>query len=238
MKKQKSARQAAPQASIFCNMADLEPLTEMQSRVIQAYEKNKNLMICGYPGTGKSYIACALALASLAENKCYNVRVIRSVVPSRDMGFLPGTEQEKMEVYERPYISIVNSILGRGDAYDVLKQRRMISFESSSFLRGVTYDNSILIVDEFQNMSEGELNTIITRVGENTRIILCGDIAQSDLNASESGFREIKSIIDSMPHHFSVMEMGIDDIVRSGLVKDYIIAKEKIKAKKLDKSQK
>lgn len=228
MKKPKGVR-APAQNNIYSGMRQLEPLTEMQSIVIQEYEKGKNLMICGYPGTGKSYLACALALESLHNGEYQSIRIIRSVVPTRDMGFLPGTEQEKLEVYERPYQSIINTIAGRGDAYDIMKLRKAVVFESSSFLRGITYDDTVMIVDEFQNMTESELHTIITRVGENTRLILCGDINQSDLHREESGFREIKRVIDIMPRHFSVLEMGKEDIVRSGLVRDYIIAKESIK---------
>lgn len=214
--------------NVFSNMQDIVALSDNQQKIIDSFDNGKNLLLCGYPGTGKSYLALALALNAVNNNEFSSIRIIRSVVPSRDMGFLPGSEKEKIEVYERPYRFIVNNLLKRDDAYDILKNHKKIQFESSSFLRGITYEDTILIIDEFQNMAENELHTIMTRLDENTRIIFCGDIGQTDLNQRESGFNLIKRIIDSMTSYFDVIELGVDDIVRSGIVKEYIITKEKL----------
>lgn len=229
MKKKTNTRRNPVTNNIFGNVVKMRPLTETQSLVIQAHEKKKNIVIYGYPGTGKTWLACACGVEALMKNDHEEIRIIRSAVSSRDMGFLPGSEDEKMAAYERPYIATINSILKRDDAYGLLKSKGMLAFESSSFLRGMTYDNSFIIVDEFQNMSFEELNTIITRVGENTRIIFLGDIRQCDLDARETGFSKMKTILHKMHDHFTMLEMLEDDIVRSDLVKQYIIEAERMK---------
>ena len=158
-----------------------------------------------------------------------SVTIIRSVVPTRDMGFLPGKETEKTAVYEQPYQAICKELTNRGDGYDVLKQRGIIKFTTTSYIRGLTLDNTIVVVDECQNMTFHELDSIITRVGDNTRIIFCGDFKQTDLNKphDQSGIKEFMSILRRM-NGFNSVEFNYDDIVRSGLVKDYIMAKDDI----------
>jgi phosphate starvation-inducible protein PhoH len=209
-----------------------KPLTENQRIAYDEFRNGKNLVLYGYPGTGKTYIACSFALESLESKEIKQIRIIRSSVSSRDIGFLPGTEAEKMAVYEKPYEAIFNSIVGRGDAYDIMKKRHTIVFESSSFHRGMTYDDTFLLVDEFQNMSFEELNTIITRVGENTRVMFCGDIRQCDLGWQESGFGTMKKVLTKLPKYFTMVSMEVEDIVRSDLVRDYIIAVERMKDEK------
>ena len=147
------------------------------------------------------------------------------------MGFLPGNQKEKMAVYEAPYVSIATKLFGRGDAYAVLKQKNLIEFISSSFLRGETFDDCILIVDECQNMSDQELHTIMTRVGNNCKIIFCGDVKQDDLTSERkkevSGLRTFMQIIKNM-REFEFVEFVADDIVRSDLVKSYIIERDRL----------
>ena len=206
----------------------VQPKTENQELLFKEFINGKNLLIHGLPGTGKTFISLYLALREIEQFKDYQrLIIIRSVVPSRDMGFLPGNVKEKARVYEAPYQAICTELYNRGDAYDVLKNKGMILFETSSFLRGVTFDNAIVFVDECQNMSYHELCTIMTRVGKNCRIIFSGDYLQSDLKYSDEkqGVLHFMKIIISMKKHFSTVEMSFDDIVRSGIVKDFIIRK-------------
>ena len=202
--------------------------TQNQEIIFKEFINGKNLLIHGLPGTGKTFLSLYLALKEIEQFKDYQrLIIIRSVVPSRDMGFLPGSAKDKAKVYEAPYQAICTELYNRGDAYDVLKNKGMIHFETSSFLRGVTFDNAIVFVDECQNMSYHELCTIMTRVGKNCRIIFSGDYLQSDLKYSDEkqGVLHFMKIIMSMKRHFSTIEMSFDDIVRSGIVKDFIIRK-------------
>lgn len=204
-------------------------MTENQAIARNEFENGKNLLIMGYAGTGKTYIACSLALQDLANQLTHKIHIYRSSVPTRELGYLPGTEAQKMEVYEKPYVSLINEIMGRGDAYQILKTKGQLVFESTSFLRGISLDNTFVIVDETQNMTEHEINTLITRVGANTKIIFCGDFRQSDLDYRKSGISFLTKVLHKMPKHFSIIEMEADDIVRSDLVRDWILAVESIK---------
>jgi len=186
-------------------LKDIEPITRNQELVFRDFSNGKNLLIHGLPGTGKSYISLFLALSEIENFKSYrNITIIRSVVPSRDMGFLPGSIKEKSKIYELPYQAICAELYGRGDAYEVLKNKGLIDFQTSSFLRGLTIDNSIVIVDECQNMTFQELSTIITRTGNNSRIIFCGDYRQTDLKYSDekSGIFSFMEILHSMTKYF------------------------------------
>lgn len=185
-------------------------------------------MLHGIAGTGKTFISLYLALEDLLKkNSQYNsVVIVRSVVPSRDMGFLPGNVKEKAKVYEEPYKAICDDLFGRGDGYNILREKNLVEFVTTSHLRGMTFNNAIIVADEYQNMTFQELDTLITRTGENSRLIFCGDIRQTDLQRDREKqgiltFTEIVAKIES----FASVEFGIDDIVRSELVKQYIIAK-------------
>jgi phosphate starvation-inducible protein PhoH len=184
--------------------------------------------LTGSPGTGKSFLALFKALEDFEAGEQYQkIVIVRSSVSGRAMGFLPGSSKEKMEVFEAPYISIVNELYGRGDAYSILKNKGIIEFISSSFLRGTTWNNMIVIVDECQNMSYQELSTILTRFGSNCKLILCGDVNQDDLTSERynetSGYAKILEILQGVKRAYS-LTFGVDDIVRSGFVKDFIIA--------------
>ena len=201
-------------------------LTKRQNKVIAAYDDNYHLVLHGVAGTGKTFLSLFLALQDVVEgHDDYNkVYIMRSVVPTRDMGFLPGSAKQKAQVYEEPYKMMCNELFNRGDAYDVLKSKNMCEFLTTSFLRGTTFNNCIIIVDEINNMSFHELDSIITRVGKDSRIIFCGDYRQSDLTDSyeRSGLGRFLDILNNMGG-FMRFEFGIDDIVRSDLVKDDII---------------
>jgi phosphate starvation-inducible protein PhoH len=206
----------------------IKPITENQSLAFQQFQQmDKHLMLHGLAGTGKTFCALYLALMEVAKGDLYDkVIIVRSTVPSRDMGFLPGSPEAKAKVYEVPYYEIVGDLYGRGDAYDVCKNKGMIEFITTSHLRGVTLRNAIVVVDEYSNMEFGELDTIITRIGVDCRLIFCGDIRQSDLKKDKerAGVLTFMDIIATIGS-FSFIEFGVDDIVRSDLVKSYIIAK-------------
>ena len=166
----------------------------------------------------------------MAKNISYRkVFIVRSVVPTRDMGFLPGSQKDKMKVYEAPYYDIASKLFQRGDAYEILKQKNNVEFISTSFLRGSTFDDCIILVDEVQNMSDQELHTVMTRVGENCKIIFCGDVKQDDLTSERkkemSGLRTFMKVIERMDE-FDFIEFEVSDIVRSELVKAYIIERD------------
>lgn len=210
------------------SLRKIHPLTDNQENTFRAYDSGQNLMLHGVAGTGKTYISMYLALEEvLKPNSKYNkIVVIRSVVPSRDMGFLPGSAKEKAKVYEEPYKEICDDLFGRGDGYDILRMKGLVEFATTSFLRGVTFRDAIVIVDEFQNMNLAELDTVITRIGHNCKIIFCGDIRQSDFVKREErqGMLTFMKIIDRM-NIFQKIEFEVADIVRSALVKNYIISK-------------
>tara|TARA_B100000700_G_scaffold326843_1_gene439633 strand:+ start:4329 stop:5069 length:741 start_codon:yes stop_codon:yes gene_type:complete len=205
-------------------------LTEKQKQVIEAYDEGNNLILHGLAGTGKTWLACYLGVDDVIAGGDYNkVIIFRSVVPTRDMGYLPGTVKQKAQIYEEPYRAIYNELFGRGDAYEILKTKNIIEFSTTSFLRGLTFDHTIIIVDEVNNMSFHELDSLITRSGKSTKIIFCGDFRQSDLtNASErEGLKRFFDILNNIDG-FKYYEFEEQDIVRSQLVKSYIIAKHRM----------
>lgn len=214
-------------------MERVVPMTDTQEDVFDSYYSGKNLLLHGTAGTGKTFLSLYLALEEVFSNGEFNkIVIVRSAVQTRDMGHQPGDEGEKMSFFESTYRKNVNKLLGRGDAYEILKKKGMIEFASTSFLRGETYDNTIIIVDEAQSMGFHELDTIITRVGDYAKIIFCGDTKQNDLIKSKydvSGLAEFKKVIDTMPS-FDSVEFTVNDVVRSGLVKEYILAKEALAA--------
>ena len=213
------------------NMRMISPKTQRQNNVFVSYQSGSNLLLHGSAGTGKTFISMYLALQDVFDyrNDINTLTVVRSVVPTRNMGYLPGSEKQKIQIYEQPYISIVNDLFGRGDAYEILKKKNMIDFKSTSFIRGMTLNDTVIIVDECQNLNFHELDSIITRCGETTKIVFCGDFKQSDFknNEDKSGLLTFMNILKEIPS-FHFFEFDHDDIVRSGIVKDYIIQKEKI----------
>ena len=215
-------------------LVDVKPLTPNQERLFKSYAEGKHMIAYGVAGTGKTYITLYNALKEvLNENTPYEkIYIVRSLVATREIGFLPGDHEDKSSLYQIPYKNMVKYMFEMAsDAdfemlYGNLKQQETISFWSTSFLRGTTFDNSILIVDEFQNLNFHELDSIITRVGQNSKIMFCGDARQSDLTKTNdrNGIMDFMNILRKMPS-FDIIEFGVDDIVRSGLVKEYIIAK-------------
>lgn len=208
----------------------VNPLTINQNKFFNAYQEDKRFIISsGFPGTGKTFISLYKALEEALDKskKCNNVIIVRSAVPSRDIGALPGGIDEKMNPYELPYMNMCQELFGKYDAYNRLKEQRILSFISSSYLRGVTWDNTIVVVDEFQNMNEHECHSIITRLGNNSKILFCGDISQTDLNArkEKTCFDMLLRISEYMKCSFHIDFDSDKDIVRGSLVRDYILAK-------------
>ena len=213
------------------NLKRVHPLTENQRKTFDAFQDGKHLMLHGMAGTGKTFLSMYLAINDLMsgtsdQDKIY---VVTSVVPTRDMGFLPGSQKEKMKVYEAPYYAICNELFERGDAYDILKQKNAVEFMSTSFVRGTTLNNCYVIVDEINNMTFHELDSVITRIGKNCRVIFCGDFRQSDLTREQerNGLKEFMKVIDRLSD-FEYIDFLEADIVRSKLVKEYIIARQKL----------
>ena len=215
-------------------LIDIEPITDNQKKLFESYSAGKHLVAYGTAGTGKTFITLYNALADiLDESTPYEkIYLVRSLVSTREIGFLPGDHEDKADIYQIPYKNMVKYMFQMpSDAdfemlYGNLKAQDSIKFWSTSFIRGTTLDNAIIIVDEFQNLNFHELDSIITRVGENSKIIFCGDASQTDLvkTNDRNGIHDFLNILRKMPS-FDIIEFGIDDIVRSGLVKEYIIAK-------------
>jgi len=202
------------------------PLTKNQEKVFEAFHKS-NLLLHGWAGTGKTYIALYLSLKEVLEFGTYEkIFIVRSAVASRSIGYLPGDLDEKLEIFETPYENIINELLGRHDGYSFLKAKGQIEFISTSYLRGVTLDDCIILVDEIQNMLFHELDTIITRSGKKVKIVMAGDYHQTDLiNGAKFDVLDFMGIIEKLSE-FETIKFGIDDIVRNELVKSYLLAKE------------
>ena len=215
-------------------LIDIEPLTENQKRLFSSYDEGKNLVAYGCAGTGKTFITLYNALNEVLnpETQYEQIFLVRSLVSTREIGFLPGDHEDKSYLYQIPYKNMVKYMFSMpSDAdFDILygnmKAQRTIDFLSTSFIRGTTFDNAIILVDEFQNLNFHELDSIITRVGENTKIMFCGDATQTDLikTNERNGIVDFMRILRAMPS-FDVIEFGLEDIVRSGLVKEYLVAK-------------
>ncbi len=212
----------------------IEPLTENQQILFNAYAENKNLVAYGCAGTGKTFITLYNALRDVLDQETpyEKIYIVRSLVATREIGFLPGDHEDKSNLYQIPYKAMVKYMFQMPSEADFemlygnLKAQDTIDFWSTSFIRGTTFDKSIIIVDEYQNLNYHELDSIMTRVGQDSKIMFCGDASQSDLvkTNERNGIMDFMRILRLMPS-VDVVEFGVEDIVRSGLVKEYIIAK-------------
>lgn len=226
-------KQQNPMPNAGLRLKEISPLTDNQRKTFEAYDSNKNLLLTGCPGTGKTFLSVYLSLEEILEDKGpYKKLVIyRSTVSTRDMGFLPGKASDKTKVYETPYHGICSELFGRSDAYDVLKNKGIIEFESTSFIRGITLSDCVVIVDEVQNMTHMEIHSLITRIGKNCKIIFSGDVKQDDLKNKKhkelSGLSDFIKIFEAMKS-FAAIEFKPVDIVRGPLVKEYILTRMKL----------
>jgi phosphate starvation-inducible protein PhoH len=215
-------------------MRDIEPLTDNQKKLFESYKNGKNLVAYGAAGTGKTFITLYNALQEVLDpstpyDKIY---IVRSLVATREIGFLPGDHEDKSSLYQIPYKNMVKYMFEMpSDAdfqmlYGNLKAQNTIDFWSTSFIRGTTLDKAIIIVDEFQNLNYHELDSIMTRVGADTKIMFCGDATQTDLikQNERNGIHDFMRILRVMPS-LDIIEFGVEDIVRSGLCKEYLLAK-------------
>ena len=211
------------------DLLEYTPITENQKIAFESWDDDDNLVLAGTAGTGKTFIALYMALEELLDPDSFfrRIVIIRSVVPTRDIGFLPGTAEEKKDMYTIPYKNICAELFGDASAWNKLLTSKQVQFESTSFIRGSTFDDAIIIVDEMQNLNFHELDSVITRVGRNSKVIFCGDYKQSDFKFQDEkdGIFKFMTILEQM-RNFSIIQFGWDDIVRSGMVRDYIMTKE------------
>ena len=228
----------AKQKDITSNqLASIKPVTDNQKIVFESWKKGLNQFMFGCAGTGKTFVSLYLALSEVLRNDTpYDkVIVVRSLIPTREIGFLPGDEEDKAALYQVPYSNMMQFMFEQPNEqafsmlYDRLKAQGSFYFLSTSFLRGLTFDNSIIIVDECQNLNFHELDTIITRVGQESKIVFCGDFGQSDLTRlnERNGLMNFLQILQEM-NEFNCTEFDIGDIVRSGFVRSYLIQKTKL----------
>lgn len=206
----------------------IKPLTWAQGDMIEGYARGANVVAVGSAGTGKSFLASYLALNSLFNKQAEKIVIVRSAVPTRDMGHLPGTLAEKSEVYTIPYKQIFNDLCENGTAWDILTKKNMVEFITTSYVRGITLENSIVIIDEFQSMIAHELYSVLTRTGKGTRLIICGDTKQSDFDSrkEKSCYDWFVNVSNRMPNWFHMTTFISSDIVRSDFCKALIIACE------------
>lgn len=212
------------------DLKTFEPLTQNQKLFFDAYKQGDYFVaLHGVAGTGKTFIALYKAIEEVLDktNTFNKIIIVRSAVQSREIGHLPGDVSEKMEIYQQPYRQICDTLFGRRDAWDRLEEQGHVTFISTSFIRGMSFDDAIIIVDEMQNLTFEEIDTVMTRVGYRSKIIWCGDYRQTDLNKKKNDMSGILKFFDIAQHMkaFTRIEFTPDDIVRSSLVKDYILAK-------------
>ena len=214
------------------HLVNIRPKTANQSLAFQSYADGYHLVMAGSAGVGKSFLAMYLALKDVLNPSTpyEKLVIVRSTVPTRNQGFLPGSAAEKQAIYELPYKAIAKELINHpsiGDAYEKLKSQKSLEFISTSFVRGITIDNAIIVVDEFQNCSMQELDSIVTRVGQNCKIVFCGDTKQTDLDRDKHEHIKFLEILNEMKM-FKIIRFGVGDIVRSGIVRSYLITKEKL----------
>lgn len=228
-KERKNKTGSRDEVSLDIKLQDIHPMTANQKKMFEANSKGFDLFLHGTAGTGKTFLSFYLGLKDLEQKKFKKIIVIRSLVPSREIGFLPGNAKDKARIYEAPYYGICSELYGRGDAYETLKRKSSLEFISTSYLRGSTFNDTVIIFDEIQNCTFQEINTVATRIGENCKIFMCGDGKQTDLvkNYDQSGLAQTYKIVKKMKS-FRMVEFTVEDIVRSEFVKQWITSQEQI----------
>tara|TARA_X000001316_G_C922349_1_gene37512 strand:- start:1921 stop:2616 length:696 start_codon:yes stop_codon:yes gene_type:complete len=211
------------------DLLQFDPLTLNQEQAFKSWADGDNLVLTGTAGTGKTFLALYLALEEMLDNNTEyeKILLVRSMVPTREMGFLPGDKEAKEDVFLSPYKGICCELFGDKSSYSKMVSAGQLKFESTSYIRGTTFDNSILIVDEMQNLNFHELDSVITRVGRHSKIIFSGDYKQSDFKYDDDkqGIIKFLQIVEQLKN-FTIINFGWEDIVRSDFVRDYIMTKE------------
>lgn len=214
------------------DLQHIRPLTPGQEEMFHDFiAANKHICAHGSAGTGKTYVAVFLALNELLQkdSEIERIILIRSAVATRDLGFMPGTLEEKTAFYELPYRDMFTDFLGKYNSYDDMKDAGVVEFTTTSFIRGLTWDNTVVIVDEAQNMTWSEFDSVVTRLGRNSRLIICGDSShQQDLKKEKTGFNDALKVMQELPTTFSVVHFTHHDIVRSPFVKEWIMARDNL----------
>lgn len=213
------------------HLLKVKPQTDNQKIAFEEFFQGQNLVLHGLAGTGKTFISMYMAMKELmdSDSPYRHILIVRSAIPSQDLGALPGSYEEKIAPYEEPYDCICDELFPKqANSYDTLKANGFLTFMPVSYIRGITFSDSIIIVDECQNLNFHQLDSVITRVGENSKIIFSGDYTQSDLkrDKEKDGIVKFMDILKDM-EAFTHIQFWEDDIVRSKLVKDYIITKHK-----------
>ena len=221
----------------YSQLNQIKPVTDSQKLVFDTWKKGQNQFLFGCAGTGKTFVSLYLALSEVLRNETPYDKVImvRSLIPTREIGFLPGDEEDKAALYQVPYSNMMQFMFEQPNEqafeslYNRIKAQGSYYFLSTSFLRGLTFDNSIIIVDECQKLNFHELDTLITRVGQDSKIVFCGDFSQTDLTRTNerNGLMDFLQILQEM-EEFNCVEFNIGDIVRSGFVRNYLIQKTKL----------
>lgn len=207
----------------------VQPSTPNQEKAFQAFDAGQHLMLSGMAGTGKTYISLYMALQAVQERDYDKVIIVRSIVPTRDPGFLPGSLKEKTRVYEEPYEYVCTDLYDHDKAYELLRNRGTIDFRTTSYLRGTTMSDCVVVVDEIQNMRYHEIDSVVTRIGTNCRLVILGDYRQSDLlrESERGGIQDFIRVADKMKR-FTHVEFGANDILRSDFVKEYLITRDEL----------
>ena len=229
-RKKKPVKTQQPDKFDHLNIKDVKPLTYAQRQFFESFDSGYNIVADGAAGTGKTWVATYLALKELFSKKTNRIIFVRSAVNIRSQGFLPGTLDEKELVYTVPYKTIVNELCENGNAWDILTKKEYIKFMTTTYIRGITLNDCVVIVDEFQNADEGEVSSILTRIGNNSRIILCGDTRQNDLNRKreQSCHPWLLNLTAKLPDYFDKVHFTTNDVVRSGFCKAVIQAMEEM----------
>jgi len=227
-KKKKANAGASIVSKLHLKLAGIEPITEAQGAFFNNYDEGKSQILMGYPGTGKTFLSLFKAFDELINGgtDLSQIVIVRSAVPTRDIGFLPGDLNEKSQVYELPYRKVCSELFSRDDAYEILVKHGIVRFMITSYVRGITLDNCIVILDEFQNCTSHEADSVLTRLGRNSKAMFCGDFMQTDFSKDkDKDVKKFVKVLESMPTWFAINRFEVDDIVRSGIVKAYIQAK-------------